>query len=534
MIEKYENYNLIKELITPVKIVNSFNVENSSELLEKKEPSVSFRTDICADFVGKDSWILLDFGKELCGGVRIITRIADRDTDIRITLGESVSEACSSIGVKNATNDHSPRDFSARIPFMSDLTFGLSGFRFVRIELLTDSRVSVQNIFAVSQITEFPREAVIKTADRALNEIIDTAEYTLRLNFQNGYIWDGIKRDRLVWCGDLHQEIISSLYLYGDNNNITNSLSFLRSSTKDDEWMNGMPTYSAWWVINFCDYCEYTGNKAFFEENRDYAEFIMNKINNCISDDGEMFFYNDPGQFFLDWPTALTPDAKIGTAMVIMLAAQRFLRLRDNSVCNEILNKLGRYLDADCKFKQTRAFQILAGGKSQNDTDFLEKGGAAGFSTFMTYYILTADAISGGQNMLEMIKEYFGGMLGRGATTFWEDFDISWLKGSGRIDEMPKDGEKDIHGDYGRYCYEGFRHSLCHGWSSGVISFIIESLFGIKYSNRDSSIEVIPHASCPEYDIKMPLENAWLTVSYKDGKIQIKAPDNIKIRNTVM
>ncbi len=531
MIEKYENYNVIKELITPVKIVNSFNVEKSSELLVEKEPSVSFRTDICAEFVGKGSWVLLDFGKELCGSLRVITRIADRDTDIRITFGESVSEACSSMGVKNATNDHSPRDFSARIQFMSDLTFGLSGFRFARIELLTDTRVSVQNIFAVSQITEFPREAVIKTADRALNEIIDTAAYTLRLNFQNGYIWDGIKRDRLVWSGDLHQEIVSSLYLYGDNNNITNSLSFLRSSTKDDEWMNNMPTYSAWWVINFCDYCEYTGNKEFFEQNRDYADFIMNKINKCISDDGEIFFFDDPIQFFLDWPTALTPDAKIGTAMVITLAAQRFLRFGDNSVCNEIIKKLRCYLYADCKFKQTRAFQILAGRNADGDSDSLEKDGAAGFSTFMTYYILTADAVSGGQNMLEMIKEYFGGMLRRGATTFWEDFDIDWLKDSGRIDEMPKNGEKDIHGDYGRYCYEGFRHSLCHGWSSGVVSFVIEALFGIKYSNRDSSLEVKPHASCPDYDIKMPLESGWLTVSYKNGELQIKTPDNIKILN---
>ena len=153
MIENWntdKHFNIVKELVMPTQILDSFHVENSAELLVKKEPSVSFRTDICAEFVGKDSWILLDFGKELCGSLRVITRIADRDTDIRITFGESVSEACSSLGVKNATNDHSPRDFSARIPFMSDLTFGLSGFRFARIELLTDTRAAIQNIFAVS------------------------------------------------------------------------------------------------------------------------------------------------------------------------------------------------------------------------------------------------------------------------------------------------------------------------------------------------------------------------------------------------
>ncbi len=30
-------------------------------------------------------------------------------------------------------------------------------------------------------------------------------------------------------------------------------------------------------------------------------------------------------------------------------------------------------------------------------------------------------------------------------------------------------------GDFGAYCYLGFRHSLCHGWSSGVVKFIQEN-----------------------------------------------------------
>ena len=299
--------------------------------------------------------------------------------------------------------------------------------------------------------------------------------------------------------------------------------------------MNGMPTYSAWWVINFCDYCEYTGNKAFFEENRDYAEFIMNKINNCISDDGEMFFYNDPGQFFLDWPTALTPDAKIGTAMVIMLAAQRFLRLRDNSVCNEILNKLGRYLDADCKFKQTRAFQILAGGKSQNDTDFLEKGGAAGFSTFMSYYMLSALADAGKTaDALSILKTYYGGMLKAGATTFWEDFDIDWLKDGTSLDSLS--GQYDIHGDNGAHCYVGYRHSLCHGWSSAPTAFLAERVLGIRILEPGCRrIGIYPELGGLEW-AEGEYPTPYGTVSVKcrkteDGGISVeyKAPEQIEI-----
>ena len=72
------------------------------------------------------------------------------------------------------------------------------------------------------------------------------------------------------------------------------------------------------------------------------------------------------------------------------------------------------------------------------------------------------------------MKEYFGKMIEKGATTFWEDFNMSWAENSCRIDELPKEGEIDIHCDCGDFCYKGFRHSLCHGWSSGVIAFIKE------------------------------------------------------------
>ena len=43
-----------------------------------------------------------------------------------------------------------------------------------------------------------------------------------------------------------------------------------------------------------------------------------------------------------------------------------------------------------------------------------------------------------------------------------------------RIDEINNDNKKDFHRDHGEHCYIGFRHSLCHGWSVGPISFLIE------------------------------------------------------------
>ena len=44
---------------------------------------------------------------------------------------------------------------------------------------------------------------------------------------------------------------------------------------------------------------------------------------------------------------------------------------------------------------------------------------------------------------------------------------------------MCPEGKKDIHGDYGAFCYEKFRHSLCHGWSSGPVPFLMRHVAGI-------------------------------------------------------
>ena len=527
MLEQWNDDEFIirKERIMPVSIKCTDLVNNVENLLVEKYACISFSMDSVATFTKKGAYVVLDFGKEICGSIRFVTRHTDENLALfRITLGESLTEACSDIGQKNATNDHSPRDFTAAISNMSDLTFGFSGFRFARVELLTEGYVAIRNIFAINMLPVFEKEGYIKTSDEELNQIIETAIYTLKLNFQNGYIWDGIKRDRLVWSGDLNQEIISSVYLFGDNKNITNSLSFLRSETPTGEWINTFPTYSAWWVINLCDYFKLTGNNEFFQANKNYAKEILSKINRCISKEGRIEFQPNTGiEFFLDWPTNGTSDGFLGTAAMLIYAANTYLGMEENEDCREIICKLKSFLEVECDFKQTRAFQILAGRKKDGDREFLENGGSKGYSTFMAYYILKADAMVNGHSMLEAIKEYFGAMLSRGATTFWEDFHIEWMVGSGRIDEFPKDGEKDIHGDYGAFCYKGFRHSLCHGWASGVLAFIYEYMLGLELINGGETFNVSPNPlGVKEIHAKIPTKSGWIEVDVIDGVVNSK------------
>lgn len=91
-------------------------------------------------------------------------------------------------------------------------------------------------------------------------------------------------------------------------------------------------------------------------------------------------------------------------------------------------------------------------------------------------------------------------MLDRGATTFWEDFNIDWMENSGRIDEPVPDGKRDIHGDFGAYCYLGFRHSLCHGWASGPVPYLAQTVLGVKVTSPGTrSVDIVPHLGRLDY-----------------------------------
>ena len=51
--------------------------------------------------------------------------------------------------------------------------------------------------------------------------------------------------------------------------------------------------------------------------------------------------------------------------------------------------------------------------------------------------------------------------------------------GTLRLTTAAVESKKDIHGDYGAFCYEKFRHSLCHGWSNGPVPFLMRHVAGI-------------------------------------------------------
>lgn len=470
----------MKQIVYAKRIIRQKNIENGDSLFIKRDLQIDlFENNVLS--VNEDGgYIILDFGKELCGGIRILTMAVngEKGAAVRIRFGESVTECCANLGEKNATNDHSPRDFTYPLVTTSDVTVGETGFRFVRIDFPSGVSLKIKSIVAINRMLKLLLKNKYKGNDKTIKNIFNVAKRTVDLCSSGDYVWDGIKRDRLVWSGDLYPEILSLTYLYGRVKQIENTLDFERTHAKlDGKWISLITTYSMWWMACVAEYYFRTGTREFTQKQVCGVEETIKLFNEYVSNDGKM---NYP-EYFVDWATKNTEDEELGSRLISIFAVKKSIRLlkefgRDVSDAERLLNNLCKNDFTVKRQKQVIALKYFAlGNISDDEYARLVEGGAKGLSTYMSYFILTAVASRDKELAIEMMKEYFGGMLDKGATTFWEDFDVEWMDGSSRIDCFPKKGEKDIHGDYGKFCYKGFRHSLCHAWASGVINFIAEN-----------------------------------------------------------
>lgn len=542
---------LTREYVYPKRIIwSAGDINNIEQLLKEGDGQATLNnksiTVIKNEGAVKGS-ILLDFGKELHGAVEIVTGMwggENKPRNIRIRLGESVSEAMSDIGEKGATNDHAMRDFTMSLPWLGKNQTGESGFRFVRIDLLDEKiDLHLREIRAIAIYRDIPYLGSFHSSDERLNRIWDVGAYTVHLNMQD-YLWDGIKRDRLVWVGDLHPEVATVNTVFGYNEVVPKSLDLARDVTPLPEWMSGISTYSMWWIVLHYDWYKNHGDMNYLSAQKEYLNGLVRQIVSKVKNGQEEM----DGNRFLDWPSSDDKKAiHAGLQAMTVLALDRAERIAEilgedelQALCSSTIEEMRRYVPIHNNSKQAAALMALADllPAEQVYDEVLKIGGAKNFSTFYGYYMLEAMAKAGKyQEAMDIISTYWGAMLDLGATTFWEDFNIEWIRNSAGIDELVPEGKMDIHGDFGSYCYVGHRHSLCHGWASGPTAWLSEHVLGVKVIDSNSQIyQVKPNLGNLSFvEGTYPTKLGVIKVRHqKDDKGSIisiiDAPDGIEIR----
>lgn len=548
----------VREYLSPMRVVWQSDagvgvVRNPDWLLRPFSGQITLdsRSGAVLEHNGQAPGILLDFGREVHGGIQIA--VADlqpasaqsKTVRVRVRFGESVSEAMADVGgEKNATNDHAVRDDVISLPWLGTAEFGNTGFRFVRLDLVDpNTSVTIKAVRAIYLHRNLPYLGSFRCNDDRLNRIWETGAYTVYLNMQD-YVWDGIKRDRLVWIGDMHPETATIATVFGAEPVVNASLDLIRDDTRLPNWMNGISSYSLWWIIIHRDWYRHTGDLDYLRQQQEYLTRLLDLVIKHVGPDGSETL---PGMRFLDWPSSENKEAihaGLQALMVLALDAggEMAAALGDSATrdkCQAGVARLRTHLPSHGNSKQAAALMALAGldDAEKLNREVMASDGAKRLSTFYGYYVLQARASAGDyQGSLDNIREFWGAMLDLGATTFWEDFNLDWVPNAGRIDELVPPGKKDIHGDYGAYCYLGFRHSLCHGWASGPTAWLSEHVLGVKVVEPGyKKVRIAPHLGDLEWvEGSFPTPHGVIKIRHEktaSGRIKsrIDSPKGVKV-----
>lgn len=104
--------------------------------------------------------------------------------------------------------------------------------------------------------------------------------------------------------------------------------------------------------------------------------------------------------------------------------------------------------------------------------------------------------------VLQMIREYWGGMLERGAVTFWEEYDP----------EVPDDQQYDMYGDR-------FGKSLCHAWAASPIYLLAKYFVGLQITDGEKGeYSLEPHLEYFSFlECTLPVKDRQLNMVW-DGE----------------
>jgi alpha-L-rhamnosidase len=430
-------------------------------------------------------YITLDFGREVSGRIWLGSDSAAPAT-VSIAYGESLGELNDEpyLGIDDLY-----------LPAQGSGVGPKSAFRYARIRFLSGPPslrfrgIRLEAIYyPVHYLGSF------ESSDALLNRIWETGVYTSHLCMQDD-IWDAPKRDRGRWMGDtdVSGRVIDAVF--ADHFLVEDTLTRLIGPTPIHGHVNGIPGYSSYWFTELADYVRHTGRTEYVKSVHDQLVQLLAFMDQDF--DAQNNFINHTKEWlYVDWAPGLngdTPETRKATPMEYIRAyrdgAWLLRQIGDTQNAEhweQRANDLTKMSQAtawsDGSFGprwQTNAMAVLAGVAQPEQygsiwSNVLTNVGKPTYrpdviSPYYGSYVLNAMAEMNHRDAaLQWIREYWGGMIAEGATSFWEAYDPAW----------PKDD--DPHVDLQADDTAGYRISLAHGWSSGPAYWLMEQVLGIQ------------------------------------------------------
>ncbi len=460
--------------------------------------------------------LVLDFGEERVGDLSLELE-ASANADLLVRYGETFEEAFADPSTELPWFRF-PRDRFDLRPGPARLrSGGRRAFRFVRL-LAAGGDLHLSSLSCIQALYPVEFRGSFRCPDPLLNRIYDVAAHTVRLCMHR-YYEDGIKRDGLLWIGDARVEALVGYAAFGDRALARRSLQLFAATQREDgslpacasragghqhphriDYMPGVTDGVGRWILdNYCtdfigmlrEYHEATGDDETLAALFPYAERTLDYLAATVRPDAV-----EPGRFITD-ENRRAPDTWWASPAVFLsqfaMAADDMARMaarlgREAGVARfrqagraigEVLRsrhlhpETGVYSDfpvgsaeAPSSSLHANAFAVLAGLAASPGEGRLLLERAAGLEDearpmagFMAYWVHRAMMESGLVAMaLADMRSYYGFMLDRGASTFWEKLV------PGRADTILEDALL----------------SRCHGWSGGPAALLPAYVLGIR------------------------------------------------------
>ncbi len=434
---------------------------------------------------------LYDFGQETFGYLKV----KNLQGTVHVYYGESREEALdkdhcetldiltSSLSPQTSSIKHHPSDIASK------------AFRFVYIEKedgATYDDVSMDYEFAPHDMTH---SGSFHCSDQLLNDIWQVSAYTMDLTTRE-FFMDGIKRDRWTWSGDAIQSYLMNYYLRFDTECVKRTIRQLRGKNPVTAHVNTIMDYTFYWFKSVLDYYEYTGDVDFVREMWPRMETLMDYVLGRTNSDG-MAEGQPDDWIFVDWVDF--PMHKRGIlcfeqilfckALETMAICAKLLginksdyRIKAEELRNKVRQTFWSYeqkayyhaLEDGVLNKQItkfpNMFAIIYGYAYEEQRKEIMKSVMLNpdidpiTTPYMRFYELEALCMAGLQEqVLPEIRDYWGGMLKEGATSFWEKY-------------VPSETGTQHLAMYGR----PYGKSLCHAWGASPIYLIGKYYLGVR------------------------------------------------------
>lgn len=448
---------------------------------------------------------IIDFGEHITGyftfAVSPLNQTPDAPARIKFTFGEVPSEIMTPFdpypgGLSRAWLQDEIVTVMT-VPDTITIPRRLS-FRYVKVELLHapnyDFVISEMSCKAMTSASSIPEplpsgvSSIIKDIDRVgLN--------TLRECMQTVYE-DGPKRDQRLWIGDLYLEALANTYSYGQHDLTKRCLYLLAGLADESGFLNGtvfekpyphaqakqlLLDYALLYNVAVRDYVEATGD---YDTANDLWKVIKKQLDIVdvyVRDNGLMDFEKASKDWwiFIDWRDGLHRDAALQGVSIYGLKQTYELAklLGKEKELAHVPELIKRMSDGARKYmynKQTGLFtgvenkqvsyhsqlwMVISGvlGKAEsqralkalkNMPDVIHTG-----TPYAYHYYIQALVNSGmNREAKAALVEYWGGMVRKGADTFWEAYDPL----------------NDFISPYNFFPM----NSYCHAWSCTPVYFI--------------------------------------------------------------